>query len=631
MAEDYDQVPEVMVENLEEIYVLNEQNIQETNEGQLKRPPSDTPRNRSPVTIQEWVDSLITTVDQKEDFDNIESSTLINSLEVDNLTLGAEAGHLSRTIPNVTVTTESNIVRAPSEAESQTSSFDSKLLNARKPDPEEILLGLGFGGGTESTTYGEYGRVPKRFLQPSQLKGVSVEEYLKHQQELIYMYESGLWGYRGLTGPPHASPSVIVAKIMEKLREHERDMTCPKGSSRVTGPTTKSMHFSGKSAKQTSNRFNKAAENILTKIRCTPGSVLTPDNRKWLDSQGGDKSPEMSRRLLIGQQSFVLTRDGTLIETPPSSVIADNENLPVPSDTKETNEKVQNTVSESSPHLDEDTNVIFKVDSSSSVNSDTQFQKENSLSIDIHKKDTKMDQLKPMFDSSQPFDKDYSPERDLEELLSIVEPCQDVSKASSEVDSGAASDSADTSCAQTNLISLTENELTANEDISSKNIFRQYEDLCNLRLRLNVLGCPFNIVPQDQFMSLTAEQRCALQCKILRLALRVYLNKLTDDEVHHELQSCLGAEVQHVADLLDSNSDVDKLAIIVRQMTVLLHHQTHLNSQLAELTVRAQNPTACHDMCELILQRVRGLEQLVEQNANELALMKAQLLNKKTL
>jgi len=52
------------------------------------------------------------------------------------------------------------------------------------------------------------------------------------------------------------------------------------------------------------------------------------------------------------------------------------------------------------------------------------------------------------------------------------------------------------------------------------------------------------------------------------LALRVYLNKLTDDEVHHELQSCLGAEVQHVADLLDSNSDVDKLAIIVRQVII---------------------------------------------------------------
>lgn len=62
-------------------------------------------------------------------------------------------------------------------------------------------------------------------------------------------------------------------------------------------------------------------------FRCTPGSVLTPDNRKWLDSQGGDKSPELSRRLMIGQQSFVLTRDGTLIETPPCSFITDAEKL----------------------------------------------------------------------------------------------------------------------------------------------------------------------------------------------------------------------------------------------------------------------------------------------------------------
>lgn len=69
------------------------------------------------------------------------------------------------------------------------------------------------------------------------------------------------------TGPPHASPSVIVAKIMEKLREHERDIACPKGSSRVMDSTTKSLHLLNKSTKQTSNRFNKAAENILTKIR----------------------------------------------------------------------------------------------------------------------------------------------------------------------------------------------------------------------------------------------------------------------------------------------------------------------------------------------------------------------------
>lgn len=56
--------------------------------------------------------------------------------------------------------------------------------------------------------------------------------------------------------------------------------------------------------------------------RCVPGSsVLTPDNRAWLDSQG-HKSPEISRkRIIIGQQSFTFSRDGDLIESqsPPSS------------------------------------------------------------------------------------------------------------------------------------------------------------------------------------------------------------------------------------------------------------------------------------------------------------------------
>lgn len=74
--------------------------------------------------------------------------------------------------------------------------------------------------------------------------------------KLIYVYF--------ILGPPHTSPSVIVAKIMEKLREHERSMTCPKGSSRAIDPTIKSLQSTDKSPK---HRFNKVAENVLTKIR----------------------------------------------------------------------------------------------------------------------------------------------------------------------------------------------------------------------------------------------------------------------------------------------------------------------------------------------------------------------------
>ena len=73
------------------------------------------------------------------------------------------------------------------------------MLEARKPDPEEILLSLGFGG-TASSSYLETGRVPKRFLSPSQLRGVDIEEFIRQQQDLIYTFESGFYGYRGLAG-----------------------------------------------------------------------------------------------------------------------------------------------------------------------------------------------------------------------------------------------------------------------------------------------------------------------------------------------------------------------------------------------------------------------------------------------
>lgn len=142
--------------------------------------------------------------------------------------------------------------------------------------------------------------------------------------------------------------------------------------------------------------------------------------------------------------------------------------LSITTDENVMNEQVPTTYSNNSSQSNEDTKVIFNVGSSSSLNTDTRLKKDSCSSFETHKSDYKMDDLKPIFDLHRSYDKDYSPERDLEDLLSIVEPCQDVSKASSEVDSGAASDSADTSFAQINLMSLTESELTANDDICSK-------------------------------------------------------------------------------------------------------------------------------------------------------------------
>ncbi|KAE8742330.1 hypothetical protein FOCC_FOCC012130 [Frankliniella occidentalis] len=187
-----------------------------------------------------------------------------------------------------------------SDTGSHGSSVDS-YLEARRPDPEEVLLGLGFGGPLHNTE-AEVSRIPARFLQQSKVKGVAIDDFLRYQQDLIETFESGYSGYRGLTDiflivvyRGAQIPSVIVAKIMEKLREHERESSIK--SSAGSSP--------GQHAEISKRRFSRAAQRvtILTKMKSRDSiasgtqahSVLNPDNRKFLDNQGS-KSPESSNR-----------------------------------------------------------------------------------------------------------------------------------------------------------------------------------------------------------------------------------------------------------------------------------------------------------------------------------------------
>ncbi|XP_052860005.1 uncharacterized protein LOC128267243 [Anopheles cruzii] len=101
---------------------------------------------------------------------------------------------------------------------SRCSSVES-LLNARKPDPEKILLNLGFGPAPHSTDV--LSKIPKRFLKPSQVRGVDTEAFLRQQQLSMQIHENSVLGYRGLVGNPHIPPSMIVAKIMERFQEND--------------------------------------------------------------------------------------------------------------------------------------------------------------------------------------------------------------------------------------------------------------------------------------------------------------------------------------------------------------------------------------------------------------------------
>uniref|UniRef100_A0A1B0FCY2 ITPR-interacting domain-containing protein n=1 Tax=Glossina morsitans morsitans TaxID=37546 RepID=A0A1B0FCY2_GLOMM len=101
---------------------------------------------------------------------------------------------------------------------SRYSSVDS-LLESRKPDPEAILINLGFGPlGSEDIL----SRIPKRFLKPSQVKGIDTNAFIKRLQLANSIGDHSVLGYRGLTGNPDIPPSHIVAKIMQRFEVNER-------------------------------------------------------------------------------------------------------------------------------------------------------------------------------------------------------------------------------------------------------------------------------------------------------------------------------------------------------------------------------------------------------------------------
>ncbi|XP_069697501.1 uncharacterized protein olf186-M isoform X2 [Periplaneta americana] len=314
---------------------------------------------KSPVTVQEWVDSL--PLHHRSEEEGGEEQPLEESDDHLGLGLGAEAGLLYDGLPAVNVVSpaepkspgsvgkvasmsSARLAREPSvqsDVTSHTGSHCSSVesfLESRRPDPEEILLGLGFGGSVGGSGVDtELSRIPRRFLQPSKVKGVEIDDYLRYQQDLIETFESGFSGYRGLTGTSHTPPSVIVAKIMEKLREHERENIPPGSvaSAPVIGNTAASP-----SIPTASSKFSRAARRVLTRTTVLGAlpyiarqqqqqqSVLTPDNRKFLDSQG-NKSPEVPRkRMIIGHRSYTFGCDGDLIELDPVLPAMPPTNLP---------------------------------------------------------------------------------------------------------------------------------------------------------------------------------------------------------------------------------------------------------------------------------------------------------------
>ncbi|KAL0132360.1 hypothetical protein PUN28_000265 [Cardiocondyla obscurior] len=267
-------------------------------------------RRRTNEPVQQWIDSIpsatksdIIIASECQEYSSRHEHKLLTPTEPKDIPYSKDLKPPSMTIsaPNVPNSSAMNTPICPSSLPHQRlardASFQSdsshcssveSLLELRRADPTAILLDLGFGGSSASPQEnGTISRIPSRFLQPSSLPGIAIDEFLKQQQETTESFDSVSLGYRGLTGSPYVAPSEIVQKIMERLREHE-------------------SHEADTNL-YSCDQYSSLQQNGQL-------SVLSPDNRQFLE-QSRCKSPDMqNKRMIIGQKSFAFGCDGNLIE-----------------------------------------------------------------------------------------------------------------------------------------------------------------------------------------------------------------------------------------------------------------------------------------------------------------------------
>jgi len=167
-------------------------------------------------TVEEWVAALPEEGAGGEEDEKQERQEKGEEDEEDTLSLGAEAV-LQGLVENSRGEQEEQLRPSRTSATSLISSCCSResLLQSREPDPEQVLLGLGFGG-TDSVT-----SIPKRFLiAPSKARGVCIETFKKQERVEHSRAEGGYLGYLGLTGP-NRRPTVIVDRILQSFVEAE--------------------------------------------------------------------------------------------------------------------------------------------------------------------------------------------------------------------------------------------------------------------------------------------------------------------------------------------------------------------------------------------------------------------------
>ncbi|CAL4118027.1 unnamed protein product, partial [Meganyctiphanes norvegica] len=181
------------------------------------------------------------------------------------------------------------------------------LLDSRLTDPMEVLINLGFGKPDQEKIQ----RIPQRFLKSSEVSGNDMEEFVRSEYSNMAKSERVLGLNLQVSCRTSNVTSPLLLQIIERLQECRSEQRMAKTTPAEPEPK---LHGRARFSSLIKNirDMNRGCTGFQSTIRNSP-SVLHPENRHLLDLQG-QKSPELKRRLVIGQQKYDLCKDGKLIE-----------------------------------------------------------------------------------------------------------------------------------------------------------------------------------------------------------------------------------------------------------------------------------------------------------------------------
>jgi len=163
-------------------------------------------------------------------------------------------------------------------------------------------LNLGFGGSEA------FSKIPARFLRhKSKAKGITVNSFIAKQEDQLNRFESGYFGYRGLQGCSSRRPSGIVEKILETLKEREKELR--RKNSTISWTSTASFGASAIPSRfRVMNPHRKTFQSVVEqviqpgpavvdqqkKFKCVAQSLLGQDNREWMERE--EEEVEVKKR-----------------------------------------------------------------------------------------------------------------------------------------------------------------------------------------------------------------------------------------------------------------------------------------------------------------------------------------------